>query len=126
MADLSIIEFGVYGFIAYSGLLMLIISTIRETPQTKSQSFARAMYLIPSIICAFLLASSGQVIALYDVVIEVDDGSAGTHSGLNLNEHNHYTITLENSIWILVNFMVGIIMTFHVILQSLQLLLFRE
>jgi len=126
LADISIIEFGVYAFIAYSGLLMLIISTIKETPQTKSQSFTRAMYLIPSIICAFLLASSGQVIGLYDVILESDSGSSGSHSGLFISGHEHYTITLENSIWILVNFMVGIILTFHVILQSLQLLLFRE
>ena len=96
MADLSIIEFGVYGFIAYSGLLMLIISTIRETPQTKSQSFARAMYLIPSIICAFLLASSGQIIGLYDVVVEVDDGSSGTHAGLTLNEHIRWNSNIAN------------------------------
>ena len=79
MSDISIIEFAVYAFIAYSGMLMLIISTIREAPQTKSQSFTRAMYLIPSIVCAFLLAGMGESIDLYDVTINgIEQGTNTT------------------------------------------------
>ena len=121
MADISIIEFAVYAFIAYSGMLMLIISTIREAPQTKSQSFTRAMYLIPSIVCAFLLAGMGETVGLFDMAHEtVHNNNTST------TVHEHFTITLINPVWITVNFMFGILMTFHFIMQTLQLLLFRE
>ena len=121
MSDISIIEFAVYAFIAYSGMLMLIISTIREAPQTKSQSFTRAMYLIPSIVCAFLLAGMGETVGLYDM----------THEEIHPNTevttiHEHYQVNLVNPIWITFNFMIAIIMLFHFIMQTLQLLLFRD
>ena len=86
MADISIIEFAVYAFIAYSGMLMLIISTIREAPQTKSQSFTRAMYLIPSIVCAFLLAGMGESVGLYEVV------SSGIEQGTATSLNQVFTI----------------------------------
>lgn len=120
MTDISIIEFTVYAIIAYSGLLMLIISTIRESPQTKSQSFSRAIYLLPSVVCAFLLAGSGESIGLYDIA------STGSSGGHPLNVTESYSITLINPVWVLVNFMVGIMMMFHIIMQTLQLLLFRD
>lgn len=121
ISDISIIEFAVYAFIAYSGMLMLIISTIREAPQTKSQSFTRAMYLIPSIVCAFLLAGMGETVGLYDM----------THEEIHPNAeittvHEHYQVILVNPIWITFNFMIAIIMLFHFIMQTLQLLLFRD
>lgn len=121
VSDISIIEFAVYAFIAYSGMLMLIISTIREAPQTKSQSFTRAMYLIPSIVCAFLLAGMGETVGLYDM----------THEEIHPNTeittiHEHYQVSLVNPIWITFNFMIAIIMLFHFIMQTLQLLLFRD
>ena len=120
MADISIIEFAVYAFIAYAGMLMLIISTIREAPQTKSQSFARAMYLIPSIVCAFLLAGMGESVGLYEVV------SSGIEQGAVTNITDTYTVNLVNPVWITVNFMIAFIMVFHFVLQTLQLLLFRD
>ena len=122
MADISIIEFVVYAFIAYSGMLLLIISTIREAPQTKSQSFTRAMYLIPSIVCAFLLAGMGETIGIQDMYHEEIHNQNNTV----VNIHEHYSITLINPIWITVNFMLAIIMLFHFIMQTLQLLLFRD
>ncbi len=120
--DISIIEFGVYAFIAYSGMLMLIISTIREAPQTKSQSFTRAMYLIPSIVCAFLLGGMGETIGIQDMAHEEIHNQNNTV----VNIMEHYTITLVNPVWITVNFMIAIIMLFHFIMQTLQLLLFRD
>lgn len=122
MSDISIIEFAVYAFIAYSGMLMLIISTIREAPQTKSQSFTRAMYLIPSIVCAFLLAGMGETISIMDMAHEEIHNQNNTV----INIHEHYSITLVNPIWITFNFMIAIIMLFHFIMQTLQLLLFRD
>lgn len=120
MVDISIIEFVIYSLIAYSGMLMLIISTIIETPQTKSQSFTRAMYLLPSIVCAFLLAGMGETVGIYDIT------TIGTDNGQVVDFTETITITLINPIWVTVNYMFAILMVFHVIMQTLQLLLFRE
>ena len=121
MADISIIEFVVYAFIAYAGMLMLIISTIREAPQTKSQSFSRAMYLIPSIVCCFLLAGMGETVGLFDMMHEQ------VHNNNTVTTiHEHYSTTLINPAWITVNFMFAFIMVFHFIITTLQLLLFRD
>jgi hypothetical protein len=120
MVDISIVELGVYMLIAYSGMLMLIISTIRESPTTKSQSFSRAVYLLPSIICAFMIAGSGETIGLYDSI------SSGIEQGTATSLNESFTVTLINPVWILVNFMIGIMMLFHFIMQTLQLLLFRD
>ena len=64
MADVSIIEFLVYAIICYTGIVMLIISAFRETPFSKSQSGLRVIWVLPSIFCAFMLASAGQGIIL--------------------------------------------------------------
>ena len=56
MADMSILEFGVYALICYTGIIMLIISSFKETPTTVSQSAVRVIWLIPSMLCAFVLA----------------------------------------------------------------------
>jgi hypothetical protein len=69
---------------------MLIISTIREAPQTKSQSFTRAMYLIPSIVCAFLLAGMGETISVMDMSHEEIHNQTNTVVTI----HEHYSITL--------------------------------
>ena len=125
LADISVIEFGVYGFIAYGSLLMLMISSIKDTPTTKSQSFTRAMYLIPGIICAALLAGSGELIFLDTEVITSSTESL-TSADVIVTLQGTTTITntiqLQDSIWILVHTMIFIILTFHVIMQSLMLL----
>jgi hypothetical protein len=80
------------------------------------------MYLIPSIVCAFLLAGMGETISVMDMSHEEIHNQTNTAVTI----HEHYSIALVNPIWITVNFMFGIIMTFHFIMQTLQLLLFRD
>lgn len=129
LGDISIIEFGVYGFIAYGSLLMLMISSIKDTPTTKSQSFTRAMYLIPGIICAGLLASSGELIIL-DTETTVSSTEALFSTDVVTTLASSSTITntiqLQDSVWILVHSMIFILLTLHVIMQSLMLLVKSE
>ncbi len=96
---------------------MLIISSIRDSPTGKNQSFTRAMYLIPSIVCAGLLASSGQVIDLNGetVTTVAPDGAITTETHVK-------TFTLISEVWILFHFMIFILLVFHVLLQCLTLL----
>jgi len=119
--DISIIEFGVYGFIAYSSILMLIISTIKEVPSEKSHSIVRAIYLIPGILAAILLASSGVNIEITDVT------TTNTITALNTSEVFTEAITtsslieLQNPVWVSFHFLLAAVLMVYVINQMLIL-----
>jgi len=128
--DISIIEFGVFGFIAYSSLLMLIISTIKEVPTTKSLSITRSIYLIPGIICAMLLASSGVNITLGDTIntITLDFealNSTDNNTIVTLNSTQTTTetnqIVLLNPVWVILHFLIAAVLVVYVINQMLIL-----
>jgi len=118
MADISIIEFVVYAFFAYTGMLMLIVSTIKEVPSGKSHSIVRAVWLVPSILCAAILAGSGVFIEL----------PATTNTIINLNTTDVFTevitqrIELLNPIWVTFHFLIFAVMLVYVIMQALILL----
>jgi len=115
---LSILEFAVYGLIGYSSLLMLIISTIKEVPDTKAGSISRAIYLIPGAICCILLASGESVILASDT----------TNTIVSLNTTEVWTetisssITLQNTIWTTVHILFFFVIVFYVFTQLIDLL----
>ena len=117
MAELSIIEFGVYGFFAYTSMLMLIISVVKETPDTKAHSIVRGMYLIPGIIAAFVIAASGENIIISDItniIVDLNTTNAWSETITNITP-------LQNPIWVTFHGMLGIIMIVYVIIQMLLL-----
>lgn len=122
MADLSIIEFGVYGFIAYSSMLMLLISVIKKIPSRGSLAIARSIYLIPGIICSAILALFGRVIVTNQETI------TNTIRNLNTTEvwvetiFQDNRIDLQSEVWILFHFMLMLVMIIYVILNMLKLL----
>lgn len=101
---------------------MLIISTIKEVPSGTSLAIARAIYLIPGIICAAILASSDVSIAVNTV----------TTSNVikNLNTTEVYTeattqsnsIILQNSVWITVHMLIFFVLIIYVFQQIFILL----
>src|SRR3990167_1559760 len=102
MADLSVLEFGVYGFVAYASLLMLIISAIKtEIPTTRSLAIVRAIYLMPGAICALVLATSSIVIVSSDTT---------------------NTITLMNPVWGALHVMIFVVIMIFVVTQIMNLL----
>lgn len=113
MAILSILEWGVYGFFAYSSMLMLIISTIKEIPMTKSLSIARCIYLIPGIICSFIIAVSGDKIIFPTL----------TTTSLNTTEVwvEQNILSLQDPVWLTVHMLIGIVLVVYVITQILVL-----
>lgn len=126
MGDISIIEFGVYGFIAYGSFLMLIISTVKEIPDGKSHSLSRVMYLIPGLICALVLSGSGVDIMLgtettteNQILLHPVTGNEVTVA--NTTTHTE-KITLIEPIWILVHTMLFLILMIHVIINILAML----
>lgn len=118
MSDISIIEFFVYGFITYSGLLMLIISTIKDTPSTKAGSIGRVIYLLPSAITALILAFSGESITfttINNTITDLNTTSVWT-------EQVSTEILLLNPVWVTVHFLIFIVIIIYVVTQILDLL----
>ena len=126
MGDISIIEFGVYGFIAYGSFLMLIISTVKEIPDGKSHSLSRVMYLIPGLICALVLSGSGVDIMLGTETTTENQILLHPVTGNEVSVANTTThtekITLIEPIWILVHTMLFLILMIHVIINILSML----
>jgi hypothetical protein len=126
MGDISIIEFGVYGFIAYGSFLMLIISTVKEIPDGKSHSLSRVMYLIPGLICALVLSGSGVDIMLGTETTTENQILLHPVTGNEVPVANTTThtekITLIEPIWILVHTMLFLILMVHVITNILAML----
>ena len=123
MADISVIEFGVFGFVAYSSILMLIISTIRETPFTQSQSIARAIYFVPGIVCAFILATSGVNITLETVsTVNITNDTVANQTIFYETADTTAAFVLLDPIWGAVHAMLGLIMVVYVVNQMLMLL----
>jgi hypothetical protein len=123
MGDISIIEFGVYGFIAYTSILMLIISTIRETPFSQSHSMARVVYLVPGIVCAMLLAGSGVNITLETVSTVNLTNATNSNSTIFIETADTTSsFVLLDPTWGAVHAMIGLVMVVYVVNQILQLM----
>ena len=124
MSDVSILEFGVYALICYTGIIMLIISAFKETPSTVSQSALRVIWLIPSIICAYMLASAGADIYLSTetTVKQVLDSN---NAPISLTDVTTDKITLLNPVWITLHYLFFIVMLLYVMINILTLFMKR-
>jgi hypothetical protein len=122
VADISIIEFGVYGFLAYSGMLMLIISAFTETPSTKSQSATRTIWLIPCMIAASLLAGAGENIT-FDTTNTINSITENATSSVAFTEDVTTTtqITLLQPIWGMLHLMIFFVLLIYIIMQILTM-----
>ncbi len=118
MADISIIEFLVYGIITYSGMIFLISTAFKEVPSTKSGSISRAIFVIPSAITALVLAFSGESIKIQSITNTIRD----------LNTTSVWTevveteIILLNDVWVLVHFLIFIVIIIYVFTQLMNLI----
>ena len=124
MSDISVLEFGVYARICYTGIIMLIISAFKETPSTVSQSALRVIWLIPSIICAYMLASAGADIYL-STETTIDQVLDSNNAPISLTDVTTDKITLLNPVWITLHFLFFIVMLLYVMINILTLFMKR-
>lgn len=120
--NISIIEFITYGLIGYTGMLTLIISVIKEVPITRSLAIVRAIFLLPSIIAAGILMSSGINININtaitsNLIRSINTTQTWTEATTQTNQ-----IVLQNPVWITFHFLLFIVMSVYVIQQILFLL----
>lgn len=117
MTDVSILEYGVYGFITYSSFFMLIIALSKEIPTDKSYAIMRCVFLMPALICSAVLAGVGVNIqtntnTTSEIIKNLNDSSTWQS-----NLTNTASIVLQNPIWITVHFMLFAIFLVYIIMQ---------
>jgi len=118
--SLSIIELIVYGLFAYSSMLVLIISINKEQPADKIPAIIRSIYLIPGIICAGVIATSGAIdidtITTFNTITNLNSSEVWT-------EQTAQEIILQHDVWIAVHVMIMAVMTVYVIQQLSALII---
>lgn len=133
--NISIIEFAVYAFVAYSSLLMLIISITKEGPLVKSKSgtLVKSIYIMPGIICMILISGSGVDILLNDSttittadsiyeVLNNTNGVVVLNSTVTETVVKNELFTLQNPVWVSLHYMFALIMFAYVIINVLKML----
>ena len=121
MSDISLAEFVVYGCIAYSSMLMLIISVVKEIPTTKSLAIARSIFLMPGMVAAGILASSGvniQVanVATSNLIKSINTTQTWTETTTQINN-----IVLQSPVWQMFHILIFLTLLVYVITQILNL-----
>jgi len=122
LAEISIIEFAVYAFVAYSGMLMLIISVIKEVPTTKALSIVRAIYLFPSVFAAGILAQISPTISLPSVTNTI----LAVNTTEVFEETIDASIVIQSDVWISFHVLLMLVMMIYIITQLLILLTRKE
>lgn len=133
MADVSIIEFIVYGLVGYTGIILLIASSFKELPATKTQSAVRSIWILAPIFCMYMLASAGANIIL-DSTVETATAdyetlnSADVVVTLNSTTTTSTTnqITLLQPVWVTLHILFFIMLILYFIWNMLQLLVKRD
>ena len=117
--DYSLLEFGVYAFITYSSVLMLIISTIKEIPVGRSMSISRAVHMILGVICAIVLMGAGPLIYLPTVnttTISVNTTEVWTETQTGTME------LLNGTAWMVLHLGIAAVLILFIIQQVVMLL----
>ncbi len=122
MGDISIIEFTVYGFIAYVSLLMLIIQVARHEPLIEPPALVKSVWLIPGIICAGILANSGTNITLETVTtVNFTNDTVQNIVIFFENATTTSSFVLIDPVWQLVHIMIMLVLLIYVFNQLLML-----
>ena len=114
MVDASFIELIIYAFVEMFSISMLIISAVKEVPNTRASSIVRSIYLIPGMIAAGVMSGIGENITLPEV----------TTKSLNTTEVWVETaqVHLLNPYWGMFHLMIMLVLMIYVAFQMLNLL----
>lgn len=120
--EISILEYVVYALIGYSSFLVLIVSTVKEIPDSRVLSIVRVIYLFPGIIALMILASSGinidvNTVSTNNLIKSVNTTQTWTEATTQSN-----TIVLQNPVWSMFHWLLAITLIFYMIKQILNLL----
>ena len=120
--NISLIEYIAYAIVAYSGIIVLIASTLKENPTTRSLAIVRGMYMIPCAIANFILAQTGVNITWVTQTTTNTIKALNTSQLFTENSTQTNQFVLVSPVWSMFHYMLGIILIFYVIQQMLFLL----
>ena len=120
--DISIIEYISFGFVAYFSLAILIITAIKEVPVTRSLAGLRAIYLMPGIICAGLLAFSGVNIVFETTTTNTLNHAANGTLLTNATSTVTNYVPLQVPFWQTFHFMIMIVLIVYVLVQIFSII----
>jgi hypothetical protein len=106
-------------------MIILIISVIKDTDETKYQALMKSMFMVPGIICAGILITAGVDITLDTIsTINITNDTSGGGNEQIFYESTDTTnkIILINPIWQLVHFIIFIVLILYVLKQTLLML----
>lgn len=129
--DISIIEFLVYAIVGYTPLIILYITLVKEAPATKTGTIQRVIFIVPGLIAVGVLAGSGLNINMEFVDTSTNSTIYNATSGDLITNSTVISQTTEkfilmNPVWILFHSFLFTLYSFYIILQILQLLLFKN
>lgn len=121
MGDISLAEFGVYGFLTYTSMLMLIISTVKGIPEERSRVnvLITSLFLLPGLICAPVLAMSGVNIQIN----QSNDIIKDLNSTTTWSDNNTNNIVLQSPQWVLVHMMIFFVLLIYIVRNMLLFLM---
>lgn len=127
MPDVSLLEFGIVAFVAYSSLLMLIISIIKEIPMTRSMSITRSIYILMGVICMFVISGMGLTFLGMTETTITNSTITNTTGALVTTEITNSTTTnnikiMNYPLWVWLHYMFALVMAFFFIMQVVTLL----
>ena len=97
---------------------MLIISTIKDIPDSKASALPRVIFLLPGAFCAIILAGNSEVITSSDTtntIISLNTTEAWTESIAS-------SMSLINPVWGAVHGLIFLVIVFYVITQIANIL----
>lgn len=100
---------------------MLIISVVKEIPTSKSLSLARSIFLIPGMVAAGILASSGVNIQVANVATSNLIRSINTTQTWTETTQQINNIVLQNPVWQTFHLLIFLVLLVYVITQLLNM-----
>jgi len=122
MSDISIIELGIYVFIELFSLSMLIISAIKEIPDTKKRSIIRAIYLVPGMITAAFMAQTGQKIIFITTLTNSTTKASNSSTIWNETTNQVNFVVLQNPVWGYFHLLIFFVLFIFIVNQLYNLL----
>ena len=101
---------------------MLILSVIKEIPNTKASSIIRAIYLIPGIIASAFMAQTGQKVIFNTIFTNSTTTVSNSTTIWNETTVQTNVIILQNPVWGYFHMLIFMVLIIFVINQMYNLL----
>lgn len=124
MPDISVVEIAFYGFIELFSLSMLIISVAKEIPDSKKHVVLRAIFLVPGMLAAGMLAGSGPNVVINTII--TNSTSLANSTWTNSTAHSDTLVILQNPMWGMFHMMIFLVLFVFILFRTISMLEKRD